>query len=74
MHGHTTRGKWALQLLHCTATLPRGNGRWNSCNAQPQLLGVLGSATPAMHQLTAFGSGQYNAYNALPHSLEAVGS
>ena len=64
--------------------------QWNSCNAQPHCLGAVGSATPAMHCLTAWGqwavvllqctaalpggSGQCNSCNALPHCLGAVGS
>ena len=79
-----------MQLLQCTASLPRGSGRCNSCNALPQCLGAVGSATPAMHCLTAWGqwtvqlsqctaslpggSGQCNSCNALPHCLGAVGS
>ena len=68
--------------------LPRR--RWlpkerNFCNARPHCLGAVGSATPAMHCLTAWGqwaverlsctttlpggSGQWNSCNALPHCL-----
>ena len=61
-----------------------------SHNALPHCLGAVGSATPAMHCLTALGqwavellsstatlprgSGQCNSCNALPHCLGAVGS
>ena len=55
MHGLTTWGHWVVQLLQCTASLPRGNGQWNSSNALPHCLGAMGSATPAMHWLTAWG-------------------
>ena len=55
---HTSRGRWAVQLLQCTASLPGGTGQCNSCNALPHCLGALGtmgSATPAMCCLTAWG-------------------
>ena len=60
------------------------------CTALPHCLGAVGSATHAMHRLTAWGqwavqllrctaplpggSGQCSSYNALPHCLGAVGS
>jgi hypothetical protein len=48
-----------LHLLHCgikhIASLPRGSGQCNSCNALPHCLGAVGSRTPAMHCLTAWG-------------------
>ena len=37
-----TWGKWAVVLLHCTASLPGDSGQWNSCNAPPQSLGGSG--------------------------------
>ena len=106
MHCLTAWGQRAVQLLQCTASLPRGSGQCNSCNALPHCprgsgqcnscnvlphcLGAVGSATPAMHCLTAWGqrtvqllqctaslpggSGQCNSCNALPHCLGAVGS
>ena len=79
-----------MELLQHTASLLAGNGQWNSCNALPQGLGVVGRGTSAMHCLTALGqwvvellpctatlprgSGQCNSCNALPHCLGAVGS
>ena len=48
-------GSEAVQLLQCTAPLPGGSGECNSCNALPHCLGAVGSATPAMHCLTAWG-------------------
>ena len=42
-----------MQLLQCNASLPGGSGKCNSCNALPQSLGALGSATLAKHGLTA---------------------
>ena len=45
-----------------------------SHNALPHCLGAVGSATPAMHCLTALGSGQWNSCQALPHCPGAVGS
>ena len=47
-------GQWAVQLLQCTASLRGGSGWCNSCNALPHCLGALGSATLAMHRLTAW--------------------
>ena len=44
-----------VQLLQCTTSLPGGSGQWHSCNALPHCLGAVGSATPAMHCLTAWG-------------------
>ena len=99
MHCLTALGQWAVQLLQYTAALPGGSGQWNSCNALPHCpggsgqrnscnalphcLGAVGSATPAMHCLTAWGqwavellqctaplpggSGRCNSCNALPH-------
>ena len=85
MHCLTAWGQWAVQLPQCTASLPRGSGQCNSCNALPHCLGALGSATPAMHCPTAWGqwavqllqctaslpwgSRQCNSSNALPHCL-----
>ena len=85
MHRCPAWVKWAVQLLQRTASLPRGSGQWNSCNAVPHCLGVVGSGTAAMHCLTAWGqravehlqcsasvprgSGQCNSYKALRHCL-----
>ena len=71
MHCLTAWGQWAVELLQCTASLPGGSGQCNSCNALPHCpggsgqcnscnalphcLGAVGSATPAMHCLTALG-------------------
>ena len=41
--------------LQRTASLPGSSGQWNSCNALPHYLGAAGSATLAMHCLTALG-------------------
>ena len=105
-HCPTAWGQWTVQLLRRTAPLPGGSGQCNSfntlphrlgavrqrnsCNALPHCLGAAGSATPAMHCLTASGlwaaqlvqrtaslpgsSGQCNSCNALPHCLGAAGS
>ena len=83
-------GQWAVQLLQYSAPLPGGSGRWDSCRTPPVCLGAVGSGTPEMHGLTAWGqramdllqytaslpggSGQWNSCNALPHCLGAVGS
>ena len=68
----------------------QGSGQCNSYNALPHCPRALGSATPAMHCLTACGQwtvlllqctaplprggGQCNSCNALPHCPGAVGS
>ena len=69
MHCLTAALQWAVELLQCTTTLPGGSGRCNSYNALPHCLGIgrrntwhalprrpgaVGSATPAMHCLTAW--------------------
>ena len=53
MHCHTAGSCWAVQLLQCTASLPRGSGQCDSYNALPHCMGAVGSATPTMHFLTA---------------------
>ena len=79
-----------MELLQCTASLPRGSAQWNSCYTLPHRLGAVGSGPPAIHYLTARGqraadllqctaplpggSGQWTSCNALPHRLGAVGS
>ena len=83
-------GQWAVELLQCTAPLPGGSGWCNSCNALPHCPGAVGSGTPVMHCLTAWGqrtvqplqctaslpggSGQCNSCHAPPHCPGAVGS
>ena len=74
MHCPTARGQWGVELLQCTATLPRGcgvqllqyttslprgSGRWDSYKSTASL---------------PRGSGKWNPYNAVPHRLGAVGS
>ena len=46
-----------MQLLQCTARLPRGTRQWKLCNALPHCLGAMGDATPAMHCRTTGGQG-----------------
>ena len=48
MHCLTAYGQWAVELLLCTARLPRGSGQWNSSNAVPHCLGAMGSGFSAM--------------------------
>ena len=48
-------GAETVQLLQCTASRPGGSGQCNSCKLLPHGLGAVGSATPAMHCLTALG-------------------
>ena len=56
MHCPGACGQWAVELLQCTASLPRGSGQWNSCNALPHCPGAVGSGNPAMHCHTAKGA------------------
>ena len=58
-----------MELLQCTATLPRGRGQWNCCNALPQRVGVVGAGIAAMHCHTAWRQGTGNPCNAPPHCL-----
>ena len=55
MHRHIAWGRWAVELLLCTATLSRVSGQWNSCNALPHCLGAVGSGALVMHRHTAWG-------------------
>ena len=50
-----------MELLQCTAILPRGSGQW-----AVELL----QYTAALPE----GSGQWNFYNTVPHRLGAVGN
>ena len=85
VHCHTAWGQWAVELLSCTATLPRGSGQCNSCNILPHRLGAVGSATLARYCLTAWwqwavqllqctatppgGRGQWNSCNTRAHKV-----
>ena len=78
-----------MKLLQCVATQPRGGGRSNCCNAPPQCLGALGSASAAVqcHSNCAqwavevvqctftllHGRRKYNCCNAMPHCTGVVG-
>ena len=59
VHCLTARGRWAVELLQCTASRPGGSRQWNPCNALPHCPG---------------GRGQWNSDIALSHRLAAVGS
>ena len=48
-------GQWALELLQYTASLPWASGQWESCNTLPHRLGAVGSGSPAVHYLSAWG-------------------
>ena len=79
-----------MDLLLYTASLPGGSGQCISCYTLPHCLGAVGSGSPAIHCLTAWGqwavdlgqytpslprgSGQSTSCNTLPHCLGAVGS
>ena len=74
LHRHTVRGRWAVELLQRTASLPRGSGQWNCCHALPH---CLGQWAVELLQYTASlpgGNGQCNSCYALPHCSGAVGS
>ena len=53
IHYLTAWGQWAVELLQCTASLPRGSVQWNPSNALPHCLGVVGSGPTAIHCRTA---------------------
>ena len=63
-----------MGLLQYSASLPRGSGRCFSRNALPHRPGAVGSGTPTMPCLTAWGSGQWDSCNTVPHCLRAMGS
>ena len=44
-----------MELLLYTDSVPRGNGQWDSLNTLPHCLCTVGSGTPCMYRLTAFG-------------------
>ena len=58
-----------MELLQYTATLPRGCGQWNSCNARAHQLGRRG-VLPRRRSLPK----ERTCRNALPQCLGAVGS
>ena len=80
---------YRAKRLQCTAEMPRGNGRCDSCGALPYRLGTVGSGTPTMHRVTARGQwvvqllqctaappgdgGQWNSCNARAHKVEGQG-
>ena len=49
-------GQCNSKILPRTASLPGGSGRCNFYNVRPHCLGAVGSATPAMHCLSALGA------------------
>ena len=58
--------QWAAQILQFTASVRRASGQCSSCNALPHWPRAMGSASPAMHYHTAWGTRHCNSYNALP--------
>ena len=74
MHCHTAHGWWAVELLQSTTSLPGGSEHRTSCNALPNGLGAVGSATGARTAALPRGGGQCKSYNALNHRPGAVGS
>ena len=67
-------GRWVVQLVQCTTSLPCGSGQCNSCSALPHCPRAVGSGNPAMRYLTAWGIGQWNSSNTLPHCRGAARS
>ena len=66
-----------MELLHYTASLPRGSRQCNSCNKLPHCLTAWGQWAVELLQHTASlpgGSGQWNSCNIRPYCLSAVGS
>ena len=90
MHCLTCCSQKAREAISCTGTPPLVSGHSRSCNTLPRCLQVAGSATFAVHGLTARGqwrvqfsqctaplpwcSGQWNSCNALLYSLTSEGS
>ena len=58
MHCLTAWRQWAVKILQCPASLPRGSAQWNSCKALPHSLGAVGSGTLAMCGTTSWGDGE----------------
>ena len=54
----TAGGQWAVELLLCTALLPGGSGKCNSCNELPHRPGAVGSGTLAMRRPINWGDGE----------------
>ena len=74
MHYLTASVRWAMQLVQCTATLPRGRGLWNSCNALPHRLGQWVVKVLQYTAQLPGGSAQFNSCYALPPRFRAVGN
>ena len=55
MNCHSAWGQQAVQLLEFTASIRRGSGPFNSCNALPHCLWAVGRATPTGHRHTDLG-------------------
>ena len=75
MHCLTAGGRWAMQLLHGTASLPAGSRQWNSCDYCLTAGG--GGRVVARLQYVASppgGNGQWNSWSTLPHCSGAMGS
>ena len=53
MHRHASWGQRVVELLHCTATLPRGTRQWNYFNAPEDRLCAACDENATMHCHTA---------------------
>ena len=74
MHCHTARGKWAMELLQCTASLP--GSQWALQLLQCTALTASGQWAVGLLQRAATlpsGSGQCNSCNTLHSLLEGSG-
>ena len=48
----------SLPRDQCIASMPGGSGQWSSGHTLPHCLGAVGSGTPAIHCLQAWGDGE----------------
>ena len=68
VHCLTAGGKWAMVLLHGTATLPGSIGPWGSFTSLPRRFGTACTAT------LLESSGQWASFSALPYHWGAASS
>ena len=72
MHCLSALGQWVVQLLQHTASLPRCNGRWNSCNTRPHWLGAVAIEILQPTAPLPGGSGHCSYCNAVPDCMGGV--
>ena len=54
MHCHTAWGRWAVELLQRSSSLPGSSGHPKFCHPPPHFVGAVGIRTPLTHFLTAW--------------------